>query len=320
MSECFHSHGSNLTNADMHVEHSQRVSGLLDNDKEDVDTFISRFSFEYPRQMDLESFETSVSKVVGSLEHAEGSLLLHSGRHVMFQKQDESGVLTDDDASSKVTKRVMRSSGSPRMGVLVSRTEHCLIDLLNRIRSGDLNVTIPFVISNRNREGSSGGCTHVRRSLDQLEIPYYHVPHGGRNRADWEQDIRDIVGTHGERTDFLVLARYMQILSGDFLRSYNGPIINIHHGLLPSFKGANPYRQAFDAGVKLIGATSHFVTEDLDEGPIIEQRIERVSHRDTIKSFRRKSEDLEAMALHEAVRSYTENRVTMVKGRTVIFT
>eukprot|EP00978_Attheya_sp_CCMP212_P022129 scaffold65654_cov48-Attheya_sp.AAC.3 len=128
MSECFHSHGSNLTNADMHVEHSQRVSGLLldnDNNKEDLDTFISRFSFEYPRQMDLESFETSVANVVGSYEHAEGSLLLHSGRHVVFQTQDHSGVLTNnDDASSKVMKRVMRSSGSPRMGVLVSRTEH----------------------------------------------------------------------------------------------------------------------------------------------------------------------------------------------------
>ncbi|XP_072962236.1 formyltetrahydrofolate deformylase 2, mitochondrial isoform X2 [Typha angustifolia] len=145
-------------------------------------------------------------------------------------------------------------------------------------------------------------------------IPYYYLPTTSGNKR--EEEILELV----EDTDFLVLARYMQILSGSFLKTYGKDVINIHHGLLPSFKGGNPSKQAFDAGVKLIGATSHFVTEELDEGPIIEQMVERVSHRDTLQSFVLKSENLEKQCLAQAIKSYCELRVLPYESKkTVVF-
>ncbi|GFP81768.1 formyltetrahydrofolate deformylase 1 mitochondrial [Phtheirospermum japonicum] len=173
-----------------------------------------------------------------------------------------------------------------------------------------LPVNITAVISNHNR----GPNTHVIRFLERHGIPYHHLETSKEDKG--ESDILNLV----KDTDFLVLARYMQILSGNFLRSYGRDIINIHHGLLPSFKGGSPSKQAFDAGVKLIGATSHFVTQELDEGPIIEQMVERVSHRDNLQSFVQKSENLEKQCLAKAIKSYCELRVLPYeKNKTVVF-
>ncbi|KAK4748535.1 hypothetical protein SAY87_015121 [Trapa incisa] len=197
-----------------------------------------------------------------------------------------------------------------KIAVLASKQDHCLVDLLHGWQDGRLPVDIACVISNHDR----GPNTHVIRFLERLGIPYHFLQTTRENKR--EEEILELV----QGTDFLVLARYMQILSGKFLRGYGKDIINIHHGLLPSFKGGNPSKQAFNAGVKLIGATSHFVTEQLDAGPIIEQMVEIVSHRDNLHSFVRKSENLEKQCLMKAVKSYCELRVLPYEeNKTVVF-
>ncbi|CAA7391623.1 unnamed protein product [Spirodela intermedia] len=197
-----------------------------------------------------------------------------------------------------------------KIAILASKQDHCLIDVLHGWQDGRLPVHINCVISNHKRAPN----THVIRFLERNGVPYHYLPTTPVNKR--EDEILDLIGD----SDFLVLARYMQILSGRFLRCYGKDIINIHHGLLPSFKGGNPSRQAYDAGVKLIGATSHFVTEELDEGPIIEQMVERVSHRDNLRSFVQKSENLEKQCLAKAIRSYCELRVLPYEvKKTVVF-
>jgi formyltetrahydrofolate deformylase len=197
-----------------------------------------------------------------------------------------------------------------KIAVLVSRQEHCLVDLLHGWQEGKIPVEITRVISNHNREQN----THIIRFLERHGIPYHYLPTSNENKR--EEEILNLVGD----TDFLVLARYMQILSRKFLESYEKDIINIHHGLLPSFKGGNPFRQAFDVGVKLIGATSHFITEELDGGPIIEQMVERITHRDTLLSFANKSENLEKQCLTKAIKYYCELRILRFDdSKTIVF-
>ncbi|MFP4163096.1 MAG: formyltetrahydrofolate deformylase [Chitinispirillaceae bacterium] len=192
------------------------------------------------------------------------------------------------------------------MGILVSRQDHCLFDLLYRWRSGELKVNIPFVISNH---------PDVGPLVEQFGVAFYHFP-VGENKLQQEEKILQIAK---DKSEFLVLARYMQIISPQFLSQYKGDIINIHHSFLPSFKGANPYRQAYNRGVKVIGATAHFVTEDLDEGPIIEQVVERVSHRDNEKSMKKKGKNLEKLALANAIGLYSEHRIIRFQNKTIVF-
>ncbi|CAL5021083.1 unnamed protein product [Urochloa decumbens] len=213
-------------------------------------------------------------------------------------------------SAQRSTVRVPDLDPKYKISVLASKQDHCLFDLLYRWQEGRLPVDINCVISNHDRPEDN----HVRRFLQRHGIPYHHLPTTPGNKR--EQEILELI----EGTDFVVLARYMQILSESFLKSYGKDIINIHHGLLPSFKGGHPSRQAFNAGVKLIGATSHFVTNELDEGPIIEQMVERVSHRDTLQSFVVKSENLEKQCLAEAIKSYCELRVLPYElKKTVVF-
>ncbi|EFJ25559.1 hypothetical protein SELMODRAFT_98865 [Selaginella moellendorffii] len=214
-----------------------------------------------------------------------------------------------------VGKSVVSVPGMDRdmkVAVFASLQDHCLVNLLHRWQDGMLPVQIECVISNHAR----GEDTHIWRFLKRHGIPYHYLPTTKANKR--EDDILELVSG----TDFLVLARYMQILSGDFIARYGKDIINIHHGLLPSFKGANPYRQAYEAGVKLIGATTHFVCEELDAGPIIEQMVERVSHRDTLESFAMKSESLERQCLDRAIKYYCEQRILRYgrdKTKTIVF-
>ncbi|KAJ6427255.1 hypothetical protein OIU84_022785 [Salix udensis] len=213
------------------------------------------------------------------------------------------------DATRSVV-RVPKLDPKFKIAVLASKQEHCLIDLLHSWQDGRLPVDITRVISNHDRFPN----THVIRFLERNGIPYHYLHTTNENKR--EDEILDLV----QNTDFLVLARYMQLISSKFLLRYRKDIINIHHGLLPSFKGGRPSKQAFDAGVKLIGATSHFVTEELDAGPIIEQMVERVSHRDNIRSFVQKSESLEKQCLAKAIKSYCELRVLPYEeNRTVVF-
>jgi len=191
------------------------------------------------------------------------------------------------------------------MGIFVSRPDHCLLDLLYLWRAGELKVKIPFVLSNY--EGH-------RKDVERYDIPFHFVAAKKDNRMEPE-----LFSYVKDSADFLVLARYMLVLSKDFLNRYGKDIINIHHGFLPSFRGANPYQKALDEGVKVIGATAHFVNENLDEGPIICQKTERVSHKDNLDSLKKKGRILEEQALSEALCSYTDYRVIRHGNKTVVF-
>jgi len=195
----------------------------------------------------------------------------------------------------------------PAMGILVSQHDHCLFDLLYRWHSGELAVTIPCIISNHQNS---------RYLAERYGIPFYYLPVDAKNKAQQEERILGLLET---TTDFTVLARYMQIMSDTFLTRYNKDVINIHHSFLPSFKGADPYRQAYDRGVKVIGATAHYVTASLDEGPIIEQAVERVTHRDNVESMKRKGKNLEKLALANAIRAHIEHRIIRYKNKTIVF-
>ncbi len=194
-----------------------------------------------------------------------------------------------------------------RMAIAVSQYDHCLVDLLYRVSSGELNATIPFVISNHET---------TRALVEHHGIPFHHLPVNKDTKADQEKQILDLIS---ENSDFLVMARYMQILSADFLGDYGKEVINIHHSFLPSFIGANPYRQAYERGVKIIGATAHYATMDLDEGPIIEQAVARVSHTDTVQTLKRKGRTLEQNALASAIHAHAEHRVIRHGNKTIVF-
>jgi formyltetrahydrofolate deformylase len=208
----------------------------------------------------------------------------------------------------KMKWRLAQSSQRPRMIIFVSKYDHCLVDLLYRQQSGELACDIPLIISNH---------PDNQRLADFYRIPYAVVSVAKNNKQQAEDAIHALIAKH--RPDFMVLARYMQILSNDFVNRYPQCIINIHHSFLPAFIGARPYHQAFERGVKLIGATSHYVTEALDDGPIIEQDVVRVSHRDTVDDLIRKGRDLEKIVLSRAVRWHVENRVLLYGNKTVVF-
>lgn len=203
--------------------------------------------------------------------------------------------------------RLVDSSEREKVLIMVSKYDHCLNDLLFRHRSGSLSVDIPVIVSNH-------------RDLEEIAnwygIPFVHIPTDG-NKTDAEKKLREIVAQH--KIDLIVLARYMQILSGEFCDDFAGKIINIHHSFLPSFKGAKPYLQAHQRGVKVIGATAHFVTRDLDEGPIIEQEVARVDHSHDVDQLASVGRDVEAQALARAVQWHAEHRVFISGQRTIVF-
>jgi len=204
--------------------------------------------------------------------------------------------------------RLARSAHRPKVALFVSKQDHCLVDLLYRQHCGELACDIPLIISNH---------ADAERHAQFYNIPFHCLPALPSNKADIERRQRELLKAND--IELIVLARYMQILSSDFVRSFPQRIINIHHSFLPAFVGARPHQQAFERGVKLIGATAHYVTEDLDDGPIIEQDVVRISHRDTLEDLKQKGSDLEKTALSRAVRWHIENRVLVYGAKTVIF-
>jgi formyltetrahydrofolate deformylase len=208
-----------------------------------------------------------------------------------------------------MTWRLAQSSQRPKMAILVSKYDHCLVDLLYRHKSGELACDIPVIISNH---------PDNQPIADFYRIPFVVVPVAAGKKAEAERNILAVLRQNSP--DFIVLARYMQILSSEFVAEYPSRIINIHHSFLPAFVGAKPYHQAFERGVKLIGASSHYVTEVLDEGPIIEQDVVRISHRDVIDDLLQKGRDLEKVVLSRAVRWHIESRVLLYGKKTVVFT
>jgi formyltetrahydrofolate deformylase len=196
----------------------------------------------------------------------------------------------------------------PRMLIAVSQWGHCLNGLLNGWKHGSLPVEIVGVVSNHR---------DMQALVEWYGLPYHYLPVTRDNKAQQEQQLQQLIGE--SRADFLVLARYMQILSNDLCQQLAGRAINIHHSFLPGFKGAKPYHQAYDRGVKLIGATAHYVTDELDEGPIIEQAVERVTHSQTPEQLVEIGRDIEAVVLQRAVRWHAEHRVLLNGRKTVVF-
>lgn len=200
------------------------------------------------------------------------------------------------------------SQHKARVAIMVSQYDHCLADLLHRHKSGELACEIPLVISNHR---------DTEKLVQFYGMDFHYIPVTKENKAEAEAAQFKLFDEYN--IDLIVLARYMQILSPDFVSRYPQRIINIHHSFLPAFIGARPYHRAFERGVKLIGATGHYVTEVLDEGPIIEQGIERISHRDQVEDLIQKGRDLERVVLSKAVRWHIENRILLYANKTVIF-
>jgi formyltetrahydrofolate deformylase len=196
----------------------------------------------------------------------------------------------------------------PKMAIFVSKYNHCLYDLLSRYHSGELKVEIPFILSNHN---------DLCDIAEQFGIPYHHVPVTKETKSEAEEKQLQLLKAH--QIDFIVLARYMQIVSPKLIKAYPNGIINIHHSFLPAFAGAKPYHAAFKRGVKIIGATSHYVTEELDAGPIIEQDVTMVSHSHSIKDFITKGRDLEKIVLARAVKLHIHRKTMVYNNKTVIF-
>ncbi|TDE29940.1 formyltetrahydrofolate deformylase [Flavobacterium ranwuense] len=196
----------------------------------------------------------------------------------------------------------------PKMALFVSKYDHCLFDILGRYSAGELNVEIPLIVSNHE---------DLRPIAERFNIPFHCIPFTKENKAEGEQQQIELLKKYG--IDFIVLARYMQIITPNLIALYENKIINIHHSFLPAFPGAKPYHSAFKRGVKIIGATSHYVTQELDEGPIIEQDITRVSHINSIEDFIMKGRDLERIVLARAIKLHSERKTMVFSNKTVVF-
>jgi formyltetrahydrofolate deformylase len=264
---------------------------------------------------------------VSSFLHAQGANIHQSDQYstdpeggtfflrMVFYLRGLSGALDEigQGFDSEVAQRFemdwsLHDASRPKhVAIMVSRYDHCLLDLLWRWRRGELDLHIPLVVSNHPDLGAD---------VEQFGVRFEHVPVTKETKPEAEARQLELLGG---QFDLVVLARYMQILSGDFLDSVGAPVINIHHSFLPAFAGAGPYERAKDRGVKLVGATSHYVTEDLDQGPIIEQDVTRVSHRDDVETLIRLGADIERTVLSRAVRWHCEDRVLVHGNTTVVF-
>ena len=207
-----------------------------------------------------------------------------------------------------MTYHLYFSDTMPRMAIFVSKMSHCLFDLLARYTSGEWNVDIPLIISNH---------PDMQPVAEGFGIDYHYFPINKANKA--EQEEKELALLLENKVDFIVLARYMQIISDEFITHYPNKIINIHHSFLPAFVGAKPYHAAHERGVKVIGATSHYVTPELDAGPIIKQDVARISHKDTVNDLIAKGRDLEKIVLSKAVNKHIERKILVYNNRTVVF-
>lgn len=208
----------------------------------------------------------------------------------------------------KLSWSVHYTDEKQRVAVLVSKTSHCLYDLMLRWKEDELDCDIPLILSNH---------PDLEAVANQFKVPFHCLPVTAATKPEQEQQIRRLLETH--HVDLVVLARYMQVLSPEFVRDWNGRVINIHHAFLPAFQGANPYQRAYERGVKMIGATAHYATEDLDEGPIIEQDVQRVMHEETPAELKQIGRDVERIVLSRAVQAHLERRIIVSGRRTIIF-
>jgi formyltetrahydrofolate deformylase len=254
------------------------------------------------------------ANIVSSDQHSthpeQGTFFMRSAFYLPSVEEDRAAFETAFGALAErfgMRWRIAYASDRRRVALMASREDHCLLDLLWRSRRGELDMDVLCVISNHEQ---------LREEVVALGVPFVHIPVSRETKVAAERAaLEELAG----RAELLVLARYMQILSGDFLARVGCPVINIHHSFLPAFAGAEPYRHAYERGVKLIGATAHYVTETLDEGPIIEQDVQRVGHRYTVEDLQRVGRDLERVVLARAVRNELDDRVLVHEGRTIVF-
>jgi formyltetrahydrofolate deformylase len=211
-------------------------------------------------------------------------------------------------AKYSMTFNLFFSDQKPRMAIFVSKMSHCLFDLLSRIQSGEWDVEVPLIISNH---------SDLEQVAHGFGIPFKVFPITKENKT--EQETKELSLLKSHKIDFIVLARYMQVVSDDFIKEFPNKIINIHHSFLPAFPGAKPYHSAYKRGVKIIGATSHYVTEVLDEGPIIAQDVAHITHKDSVNDLIRKGRDLEKIVLSSAVYEHIQRRTLVYNNRTVVF-
>jgi formyltetrahydrofolate deformylase len=262
---------------------------------------VSRFLFEQGANI--------VTSDQYSTDPEHGSFFMRSAFYLPSIDEDRAafeGAFGELSARFGMQWRIAYARDRRRVALMASRADHCLLDLLWRHRRGELEMDVTCVISNHDL---------LRPEVEALGVRFVHIPVSKDTKPQAEQRALDELAG----VELLVLARYMQILSGDFLARVGCPVINIHHSFLPAFAGAEPYRHAYERGVKLIGATAHYATEDLDEGPIIEQDVVRVGHRYTVEDLERVGRDLERMVLARAVRSELDDRVLVHDGRTIVF-
>ena len=263
---------------------------------------------------------------LAQLLYGHGANILDSDQHsdleagMFFQRIrfDQSQLRTDkgtlENAIGEVADRFrmdwrLEEENRPkRIAVFVSKVDHCLYDLLLRERSGELNGKIELIVSNHEK---------LHEVAEQFSLPFHRFPITKENKLDQEARELELLAEH--EVDLVVLARYMQIVTDDFISHFPSRILNIHHSFLPAFIGGRPYHQAYERGVKLIGATAHYATPDLDEGPIVEQDVVRCSHQDSVKDLIRKGRDLERVVLGRAVRWHLEDRVLVYGNKTVVF-
>ena len=266
-----------------------------------------------------------VAKVAGWI-HEHGGNVLHADQHldrqenIFFQRvewspQQSRDLRSESDAFSTFASqelgmkvRIALSEDRPKIAIMVSKADHCFHDLVLRVRSGEWNAKISGILSNHET---------MRSASDGYGLDYLYLPVSKETKQDVEE--QQLEWLNSQNVELVILARYMQVLSSSFLDQVRCPVINIHHSFLPSFAGAKPYHQAYQRGVKLIGATAHYVTEDLDEGPIIEQDVTRVSHRHGPTDLIEKGRDLEKLVLSRAVRRHLQNRVLDYGNKTVVF-
>ncbi len=264
-----------------------------------------------------------VARVSGWI-YARGGNILHADQHrdrqegIFFQRVEwiPAGDFDDEmrlfktfaETDLEMEVSLSRTSRKPKVVVMVSKFEHCFSDIILRCRSGELNCEVSAVISNHE---------DLRPMSEMFGLQYHCIPVSKDTKPDAEARQLEIIKSCN--AELVIMARYMQILSGDFLDNCPAPVINIHHSFLPAFAGAKPYHKAYERGVKLIGATAHYATKDLDEGPIIAQHVTSVSHRDSVEDLMRKGRELEREALAAAVRYHVEGRILTYKNKTVIF-
>ncbi|WP_457567459.1 formyltetrahydrofolate deformylase [Desulfurobacterium sp.] len=266
-----------------------------------------------------------LAEVTGFIARNDGNII-HADQHIDFQKHIFFMRIEWDLKDFKIPKEEIATAFLPIAGrfsmkwdlkfntenqnvaIFVSKYDHCLYDLLYRFKSGEMKGNLKLVISNHR---------NLESVVKMFGIDFYHFPKTKETKRAIEK--KEIELLKREKIDLIILARYMQILTDEFVREFPNKIINIHHSFLPAFVGARPYHRAYERGVKIIGATSHYVTEELDQGPIIEQDVVRVTHRDTVEDMIRKGRDLEKVVLAKAVRWHLENKILVYDNKTVIF-